>query len=93
MNYDREEMIKDPGFQKFISEVSVVQVGQQPVLLVEFFQVLNLLWQLYGILKGQNFVSRYFGKRKVRALLAQYALPDDRFMVLTDLRNSWLGEP
>lgn len=59
----------DPKFREFVDSVSPRENGVQPVFFAELFLILKILWEVYTILKGLGFFSKWFTTMRVRAAM------------------------
>jgi hypothetical protein len=67
----------DPAFKQFVDEVSPRTVrGIQPVFIAEFFTILQILWEIYQILKKLGVFSAWFQKRQVRLALKKASITE-----------------
>lgn len=71
---EQESFVKvaqaDAGFQKFLDTVSPRRPdGVQEVFIAELFLILQILWEIYQILKRLGFFKAWFQTIKVKAAM------------------------
>lgn len=80
-----EEVKNDPGFNKFVDEVSPKEKGVQKVFLAELLLVLKVLFTIYELLQGMGFFQKFFAKARVKAAMRNKT-PEEKEAALKAVR-------
>lgn len=78
--HDHEAFVQtvqeDGEFTKWVDSVSPRKAGVQPVFIAELFLVLQILWEIYQMLKKFGFFSAWFQTMKVRRAMKREEVKD-----------------
>lgn len=78
---------QDPGFLKFVEQISPPKNGIREVFLPDLLTVLKLLWEIYTILKSLGFFSRWLKTRELKRIMANNILVSDKEKALAELKS------
>lgn len=81
----------DDGFKKWAEGVSPEVAGIRKVWLKEFFLVLQLLWEVYQILRKNGFIKFWWETRKVRRALTKMVIVEQE-KALISIRDGLIVE-
>lgn len=67
---------EDGSFTKWVDSVSPRKAGVQQVFIAELFLVLQILWEIYQIMKKFGFFKAWFETMKVRRAMRREEVKD-----------------
>lgn len=75
----------EPEFLAWAADVA----PEQPVFWTEFYAVLKLLYEIYGLLKDSGFITRIIGKWRTAKAMRLASLPTAQERELTKVRDRY----
>lgn len=73
---------EDDSFTKWVDGVSPRKAGVQQVFIAELFLVLQILWEIYQILKKLGFFSAWFQTMKVKRAMRREEVKDKEVFLM-----------